>query len=290
MIESKDQHLLQVISPNLIQGDDSYRAIKAIGDQEAKLFLKIDSAILDKDLERQSDDVIWHLLWENHLLKHSEGLALAKDKKERIDLILSSVELHRYKGTPYAVERALEVVGLEGKKEEWFEYDGEPYHFWVELKLNQKLNDLDLIYDMIMAYKNVRSWFDGFVILALEQGFWYWDDSYSYPVYYKTCGDFWGHAETINQNLGGTLYQDDSYSYPVYFDDVNPTYVQHMDTGVGFALVSDDYSYPVYYKTCGNFETPYAKSAQFNGATDMLFEAYSYPTHYAVCGEFEAGE
>ncbi|GGG19847.1 hypothetical protein GCM10007425_12830 [Lysinibacillus alkalisoli] len=238
------------------------------------------------NLEKQSDDVLDHLAWQFHVDFYDAKF----ERHKKIALIRTAFATHKYKGTPYAMEKVLEAVKLSGEVVEWFEYNGDPYHFSIELKLIQKLNDLNLIYDMIMAYKNVRSWFDGFVILALEQGFWYWDDSYSYPVYYKTCGDFFGDTATINQNLGGTLYQDYSYSYPVYFDDVNPTYVQYMDTGVGFVLVSDNYSYPIYYKTCGDFETPYAKSAQFNGATDMLFEAYSYPAHYAVCGEFEAGE
>lgn len=282
------QHLLEVIPRNLVQDDTDYRIIEAIGNQEAKLFLRIENSIIGDNLEEQSDEVIWHLLWENHLIKSSEGLALAKSKREKADLIRSAVQLHRYKGTPYAIKRALRVVGVNGRNEEWFEYDGEPYHFWVELSLNQKLNDLELIREMIMEYKNERSWFDGFVVLALEQGFLYWDDSYSYPVYYKDTNDFWGTAKAINLVAGGTSYTDDSYSYPVYYD-VNTVQFKNVDTGVGLQHFDDSYSYPVYYESCGEFETPNTISAQFDGAVDMIFEAYSYPAYYPVCGEFEAG-
>lgn len=289
MSESQsNQHLLEVIPPNLVQNDVDHRIIEAIGNQEAKFFLKVDNSIIGDNLEGQPDEVIWHLLWENHLIKNSEGLALAKSKKERADLIRSAVELHRSKGTPYAIERALEVVGVDGHNEEWFEFDGEPYHFWVELSLGQKLSDLDLIREMIMEYKNERSWFDGFVVMALEQGFLYWDDSYSYPVYYKDTNDFWGMAKTINVAAGGTSYIDDSYSYPVYYD-VNEVQFKNIDTGVGLLCADDSYSYPVFHESCGDFETPHTTSVQFGGVVDMIFEAYSYPTYYPICGEFEAG-
>lgn len=289
MIDSKNQHLLDVVPQNLSRGESAYNVIKAIGDQEAKMFFKVDKSIIGDDLEHQSDEVIWHLLWENHLIKLNEGLALTKNKKERIELIASSVELHRYKGTPHAIEVALDVVGLKGKSEEWYRYNGEPYHFWVELKLKQKVNDLTLIRDMIMEYKNVRSWFDGFVILALDQGFLIWDDSYSYPVYYKECNDFWGNAKTINQEVCDVAQVDDSYSYPVYYDDINTTHIKYVNTGVT-QIENDSYSYPVYYAECGELSTPDTKSMQFDDDMKINFEAYDYEVSYQECGDFEAGE
>lgn len=284
-----EQHLLEVIPKNLIQDDVDYKIAEAIGNQEAKLFLRVNQSIIDDNFEEHPDVVLLHLLWENHLLKKSEGLALANNKKERADLIRASIQLHRYKGTPYAIERALKAVKIKGKTEEWFDYDGEPYHFWVELSLNQKLNDLKLIREMIMEYKNVRSWFEGFVIAALDQGFWYWDDSYSYPVYYKTANDFWGEATTDNHSLSDLTYRDDSYSYPVYYEDMHTVLRQEVDANAGLSYDGDDYSYPVYYKECGGFETPDTTSVQFNGATEVSFEAYGYPAYYPVCGEFETG-
>lgn len=287
---SKEPHLLDILPQNLKHDQSDNNVFKAIGDSEKKLYLRVDKSLLNDDnLEEQTMDVLTHLLWEEHLIKRREGLALSKTKKEIANLIKSSVELHRYKGTPYAVERALEVVGLKGRKEEWFEYDGEPYHFWVELQLNQKLNDLDLIFEMIEEYKNTRSWFDGFVVLALEQGFLYWDDSYSYPVYYKTCGEFFGNARTKNETLGGHLYADDSYSYPVYYEE-SIVQFHDVDTNSGLTIENDSYSYPIYHSECGELETPDTTSIQFEGAVDMEFEAYSYPTYYKECGNFEAGE
>ena len=287
---SKEPHLLDILPQNLKRDKSDNNVFKAIGDSEKKLYLRVDKSLLNDDnLEEQTMDVLTHLLWEEHLIKRREGLALSKTKREIANLIKSSVELHRYKGTPYAVERALEVVGLKGRKEEWFEYDGEPYHFWVELQLNQKLNDLDLISEMIEEYKNTRSWFGGFVVLALDRGFLIWDDSYSYPVYYKECNDFWGNAKTINQEVCGVAQVDDSYSYPVYYDDTNTIRVKYVNTGVT-RVENDSYSYPTYYAECGELSTPDTKSVQFDNNVKINFEAYDYEVSYQECGDFEAGE
>lgn len=67
-----EQHLLEVIPKNLIQDDVDYRVVEAVGNQEAKYFLQVNQSIIDDNLEDQPDDVLFHLLWENHLLKKAK--------------------------------------------------------------------------------------------------------------------------------------------------------------------------------------------------------------------------
>ncbi|MDI5349547.1 phage tail protein, partial [Salmonella enterica subsp. enterica serovar Kentucky] len=40
------------------------------------------------------------------------------------ELIKQAIELHKYKGTPWAVRRVLEILSLPGTISEWFEYGG----------------------------------------------------------------------------------------------------------------------------------------------------------------------
>jgi phage tail P2-like protein len=48
------------------------------------------------------------------------------------DVIAGSMEIHRHKGTPWAVEQALILAGMPfARVEEWFEYAGTPGHFKV---------------------------------------------------------------------------------------------------------------------------------------------------------------
>lgn len=56
---------------------------------------------------------------------------LSEDKKRA--LIKKSLDLHRHKGTIWALEQVFEALKIEAEVKEWFDYAGEPYHFKVNL-------------------------------------------------------------------------------------------------------------------------------------------------------------
>lgn len=89
-----------------------------------------------------------------------EGWRFARTVQERRNLIKRAVELHRFKGTGWAIEQVLVTLGLEGRVQEWFEYGGEPYHFRVDVDLADRGID-DATYEalnaLILEYKNKRS-------------------------------------------------------------------------------------------------------------------------------------
>ena len=65
----------------------------------------------------------------------------------------------------------LELLFLSGKVEEWFEYEGEPYRFKVEVILDRELTaeTVQKLYALINEYKNVRSWLDDLICIFLEK-------------------------------------------------------------------------------------------------------------------------
>ena len=78
----------------------------------------------------------------------------------RRGIIKKAIELHRYKGTKYALVKVLSSLNINGEIQEWFEYEGEPYHFKINIFLqnytyNQKV--FESLKKMIDEYKNVRS-------------------------------------------------------------------------------------------------------------------------------------
>ena len=80
-------------------------------------------------------------------------------------LIKQAIELHRYKGTPWAVRTALDIFGGGAKVVEWWQDapQGTPYTFRVEMEvLDQGLDDAawDAMLRVIEATKNVRSHLD----------------------------------------------------------------------------------------------------------------------------------
>lgn len=108
-----------------------------------------------------------HLAWQFHI----EGWELAETEEEKRALIKKAIELHRYKGTKWAVENAIKVLGIDAEVREWFEYGGQPYRFRVELGLNNRqitasLRDRLIAY--IEAYKNERSWLEDIVLAYLS--------------------------------------------------------------------------------------------------------------------------
>jgi len=100
-----------------------------------------------------------HLADQFHIMGN-EGWLQAKTEAEKRELIKNAIELHRYKGTKYALIKVLNSLNINGEIEEWFEYDGDPYHFKINIFLQNYLYNesvFESLKKMIDEYKNVRS-------------------------------------------------------------------------------------------------------------------------------------
>ena len=92
--------------------------------------------------------------------------------------LANAIDLHKFKGTRLAVKKALQsVVSGEIEVKEWFEYDGEPYKFKIEIastnrQITPKLRDK--LKKLIEEYKNERSWLEEIALSYLAKGFAYW--------------------------------------------------------------------------------------------------------------------
>ncbi|MBI9110117.1 phage tail protein I [Maridesulfovibrio ferrireducens] len=75
-------------------------------------------------------------------------------------VIKASIAIHRIKGTPVAVEKYLEALGISADVLEWFEYDGDEYKFKVRT-FNRMANvDYYKVLEAVSVSKNVRSHLD----------------------------------------------------------------------------------------------------------------------------------
>lgn len=93
-----------------------------------------------------------------HIL--GEGWQFARNDDERRLLLKRAIELHRHKGTKWAIQQVLETLSLNGQIQEWFEYGGQPYYFRIDVDLSDRGIDeatYDALVELVNEYKNVRS-------------------------------------------------------------------------------------------------------------------------------------
>lgn len=79
------------------------------------------------------------------------------EKREIIDF---SINLHREKGTLFAVKEVLKRLNIDVKFYEWDKYEGLPYHFKIDVDfLNRPVEEKDLllIEEFVEIYKNTKS-------------------------------------------------------------------------------------------------------------------------------------
>ncbi len=113
------------------------------------------------------------LAWQFHV----DDYDIAKNYREKLEMVKASIQIHRKKGTKWAVKRAVEAAlqDTELKIKEWFEadYNGNPYHFKAELTVlgEELLSDHVLRAKRIVeTTKSLRSHCDGITVAIGSQG------------------------------------------------------------------------------------------------------------------------
>jgi phage tail P2-like protein len=161
--------LKETAPPNLLK-DPIIKALLESADPELqKVKEQIINAIIYPRIDEIDDEELLDLLaWQFHV----EGYDLAKTVEEKRNLVKNAIELHRYKGTKYAVKKVLSSLNLNGEVKEWFEYNGQPYRFKIELGISNREITTELkdkLIKLVNEYKNERSWLDEILLSYLAQ-------------------------------------------------------------------------------------------------------------------------
>lgn len=152
----------ELLLPPALAGDPRMQAMGAVAQRLSHLDLQPLMVYL---VDTVPASVLPHLAEQFHLL--GEGWQFARNEDERRMLIKRAIELHRHKGTKWAVQQVLETLSLSGQITEWFEYGGAPYRFRIDVDLSGRGIDevtYDTLVQLVNEYKNVRSHLDALTL------------------------------------------------------------------------------------------------------------------------------
>jgi phage tail P2-like protein len=159
MMQLTDLKLIDLCPSSLKNNSEIIAICEALQSEFDAVNSEIDNILFITNLENQPDDVLEHLAWERKL-GSEDGWLLADTNDKKVNLIRNAYEIKRYKGTPYAIEKSLELLGITANILEWFEYDGDPYTFQISLPsaVSFTPEKIELLDSFIQQYKNTRSW------------------------------------------------------------------------------------------------------------------------------------
>jgi phage tail P2-like protein len=145
--------------PEFMKDDRAVQAINNVLEPEIRnLAARLPLLQTWDKLDEVSEAELDELAWEINIPWYRADYAL--DLKRR--LVNKAISQLDILGTPAAVEAILEDIFVSASLEEWFDYDGEPHHFRVNVKDGEKLNGLS--YGRLMAIidrvKRKSQWLD----------------------------------------------------------------------------------------------------------------------------------
>lgn len=154
----KTLSLLDILPDNLLADKQIYAAAKAV-DYELQLVTEACKETMHLPrLDELPEPVIDLLAWQWHVDFYEADMDLPTKRR----MVKQSIAWHRRKGTPSAVREVATAVFGNADVSEWFDYDGQPYHFKINLLDAPGITQekIDTIVRLVDTVKNTRSVLD----------------------------------------------------------------------------------------------------------------------------------
>ncbi|KXS49173.1 MAG: hypothetical protein AWL62_1300 [Halanaerobium sp. T82-1] len=149
--------LIEILPPNLREDPDIIAASESIDAEHQKTVSKINKVLTVGDIDNAEEKVVDHLALSAHADYYELSLPIEKKRK----IAKKAYILHYTKGTPFAVEQIVSDAFDNAIVEEWFEYDGDPYYFRIQVE--DRITDQEVLRKLLKAInsaKNKRSWLE----------------------------------------------------------------------------------------------------------------------------------
>jgi phage tail P2-like protein len=105
-------------------------------------------------IEQHDSALLDELAWQFNVPEYIPTLDIIAKR----NIIKNCIQTHRRRGTVAAVERVIADVFGNGYVEEWFNYNGEPFHFKIHTTNIKATDDMILEFEkLVKSTQNVRS-------------------------------------------------------------------------------------------------------------------------------------
>jgi phage tail P2-like protein len=151
--------LLQTLPPSLSQDPDVLAFATVFGRQLQITAGLIRNNIIYARIDELPEEVLDVLAYDFKVDWWDSGFTLT----EKRATLKNSWRVHRKLGTPYAVERAISAIYPGSRVVEWFEYEGDPFHFKLDIPVDELALDPvkhARVLELVSFYKNSRSVLD----------------------------------------------------------------------------------------------------------------------------------
>ena len=154
------ENMLRVLPDVLARDKKAYALAKAAAEAVEAVTAEIPAAQIYTAIDKLPEDLL-DILAYDFKVDWWDGDYTLEQKRQTLK---DSWRVHRMLGTPAAVELAISAIYPDTTVSEWFEYDGKPYHFRLNIDATYETVDQathQRVLERVEFYKNLRSVLDG---------------------------------------------------------------------------------------------------------------------------------
>lgn len=149
---------LSRLLPQILQGDIFCCVLaESFGKQVRELEEESDKLSNFENYDDMPEEMLDYLAFQ----KHVDFYDVELDIEVKREILRNNTLLHRKKGTKQAVINAASTIFGKTTLNEWFEYDGEPFGFTMDVDISEigaSQENKEKLEKLVMGYKNARSW------------------------------------------------------------------------------------------------------------------------------------
>ncbi len=237
MMDLKNIDLLKLQTTQMQQDPTTIALCRTLNTQIKELGEEVIACLIYSRINYLSSNILDELAWQMDVDWYDSNANI--DVKRT--LIKNAIRLHRIKGTPQAVEDVVTAIFGNTILQEWFNYGGKPYFFCVNIDVVKEIltkENLKKVFDLINAYKNIRSWLEmlNLTLHAQSTGNAYLGSTLISTVRYILTSDFsTNYGSNSSERLATTAVSTNKYTLT---NDLNLNYNSINDTKMTSTMVN----------------------------------------------------